>query len=698
MSHIPFFFKIQMKKILSFAPITLILVLATWLRLWNLSATEFKYDEATVSNLAAQWVDTGTLPLRGMGSSVGIDNPPLTVYVMALPVLFSRDPLVLSGFVALLNVAGVWGCWALGRRYWSERVGLLAALWLATSPWAIFYSRKVWAQDILLPFVLLFFFLLLSWWVQGRPWRLSGAVLTLAALTQIHFATVAFVPILALLVIIRLIQSPGRASLRRMGRDLLWPLAAGGGLALLLYAPYLCADAATGWRSIRAMWQLAQQPAHIQWQTLHFALINVGGREIHALAGSEKFQTFLSSIIQLNYWPDRLEEGWVVLGLIGVLARWLYVSLGRCRRVGQAADGILLLWLLAPLLFYLRSKSEVFPHYLIPLYPANFLVGAVCIDRIANRLIATNKQSVKWQWVWSGGRALGWLCLAALAIWQSYLSLSIHAFVDRHDTPGGLGTPVRIYRQAMGVIERYTGAWQNRQVVVLCDGDEPRWAECPAVWTFLLSRRWDVRLADQNKTLLFPSVAQDTLIVLSPGANGVQEMLSRYADELVDEQIALRESSGVYRFYRLPAGTNPTPIQERNRIRLENGVLLRGYDGPEQPGPGQSTIWWLYWQIDAVPSDPPPQGYSFSVNLLGADGQRWGQQDGPGQRVGLWRHGDVLISRFDLPLAAAAPPGPYRLRVGMYVYTPPDQFVSICLLDAADRPVGDAVEWKVSAP
>ena len=156
--------------------LTAILVLAAFLRLWNLGATEFKYDEARVSNLAAQFIDTGVPPLRGMGSSTGIDNPPMAIYLMSLPVLLSRDPLLVTAFVAVVNVVGVWGCYWLGRRYWGSGVGLLAALLLAVSPWATFYSRKVWAQNLLLPCVILFFALLYAWFVDRVRWALSGAI------------------------------------------------------------------------------------------------------------------------------------------------------------------------------------------------------------------------------------------------------------------------------------------------------------------------------------------------------------------------------------------------------------------------------------------------------------------------------------------------------------------------------------------
>jgi hypothetical protein len=61
----------------------------------------------------------------------------------------------------------------------------------------------------------------------------------------------------------------------------------------------------------------------------------------------------------------------------------------------------------------------------------------------------------------------------------------------------------------------------------------------------------------------------------------------------------------------------------------------------------------------------------------------------------LWRPGDRLISWFDIALAQDRLPGPYRLWIGMYVHTPPDQFAAVQVLDEAGRPLAPGVEWPV---
>jgi 4-amino-4-deoxy-L-arabinose transferase-like glycosyltransferase len=668
--------------------LSFILLLAAFLRFWNLDASEFKYDEARVCNLAAHFVDTGIPPVRGMGSSLGIDNPPLTIYLISLPVLISRDPLIATGFVAMLNVAAVGACYWLGRRFWNTGTGVVASTLLAVSPWAVFYARKVWAQDLLLPFVIIFFACLLRWLLDGRRWALSGAVIALAALVQIHMAAVALVPLLGLALLIAFVQHRAR----RKARTLWAPLLVGVAISLLLYLPYLVFDALNGWGNLRGFLARTGAPAQFYWQTVKFALLNVGGREIHALAGPERFRQFLGDILDLAYWPDRIEEALVLASLV-----YLVIRLWR-RRHDHATlvrDGVLVLWILTPVLFFLRSRSPTFPHYLITLYPAPYLAlgaGATDLFKAIGRRPRLRR----------GAYALGALALTALIAWQSYLSLSIHAFVETHHTPGGIGTPIGTLRAVARSAHKLADEFENLQVVVLCPGDNPAYDQCPAVLEFMAGRTLDLRFMDQNAGLLFPQSDADTLVVLAPGTtlppgeSTAASALPRHAQALPEHTIWLREAVGAYRFYRIPAGYAPRPqIQPSGApARFANGAVLIGYGLPALTS-GQTATLVLYWRVDAPPVDPPAQGYSFAVHVLGAGDRRYGQGDRPSYHVGRWRVGDTFESWFQVPLAAEAPPPPYRLRLGMYVYTPPDQFAPVHVLDATGQPTAEYVDWSL---
>ena len=718
-------------RVPSIAALIAVLALAACLRFWNLGAAEFKYDEARLCTLAADFVDTGVLPLRGMGSSTGIDNPPLAVYLMTMPILLSRDPLVATAFVALLNVVAVLCCYRLGRRYWSPGVGLVAAALLATSPWAIFYSRKVWAQNLLMPWTILFFASLLAWVVERKRWALAGAIATLAALTQIHFAALAFVPLFLLVLALAWVDQ----ARQRKARALWAPLTAGVVVGLLLYVPYLVFDASHGWGNMRALVDLLRHPAQTHLEAVRFALLNIGGREIHSLAGPQQFRHFLDGILDLSYWPDRAEEALVVASLVYLLFRCAF-RFQRNPRWRQ--ESLLLLWLVVPVGFFLRQRSAVFPHYLLPLYPAPYLALAIsAIDLVSaaghhlrpgqvpqrrpddataqqpacavlpaggtsphpapDVLSQGNPPSVALLGSPRWARALAIALLGLLAAWQSYLSLSIHSFVGWHDTPGGMGTPIRIYQQVLRTMSRHATAWQNRQVIVLCPGDDPRLDECPAVFAFIAGRAIDVRLADRDSALLFPASAQDTLAVLAPGASRAAIELPRHVQEVLEDAVSLREETGYYRFYRLPAGYVPRPSVQPDGVptHLANGVSLLGYDLPRPLTPSQPARLALYWQVDTLPASPPAQGYSFANHLLAAGGQRLAQQDGAGFHVRLWRPGDSIISWFDIPIPAELPPGPYRLQISMYVYTSPDQFATVPLVGATGQATTGVTMWPL---
>ena len=72
---------------------------------------------------------------------------PLYYYMLAAPLLFAKDsinnPIIIISIIALLNVFAVFLLYKLGKDFFSEKVGLIAAALLALSPWDILYSRFI---------------------------------------------------------------------------------------------------------------------------------------------------------------------------------------------------------------------------------------------------------------------------------------------------------------------------------------------------------------------------------------------------------------------------------------------------------------------------------------------------------------------------------------------------------------------------
>jgi hypothetical protein len=109
----------------------------------------------------------------------------------------------------------------------------------------------------------------------------------------------------------------------------------------------------------------------------------------------------------------------------------------------------------------------------------------------------------------------------------------------------------------------------------------------------------------------------------------------------------------------------PTPLG----AQLGKAIELVGYDLISQSKITNSKLpieLALYWQSTAnIPAD-----YTVFTQLIGPDGQVWAQWDNPPQAgrypTTAWTEQDRVVDHYSLTLRQGAPPGQYRLLVGMY--------------------------------
>ena len=121
-------------------PVALILVLAAILRFWQLDQVGFNSDEAVYTGTAAALA--GNDVLRGM-------FPVFRAHPLVMQLLLSTgmhgdvSDWVARAITASIGVAAVLATYALGRRLYDHRIGLLAALILAVMPYHVVVSRQV---------------------------------------------------------------------------------------------------------------------------------------------------------------------------------------------------------------------------------------------------------------------------------------------------------------------------------------------------------------------------------------------------------------------------------------------------------------------------------------------------------------------------------------------------------------------------
>lgn len=639
----------------------LILLLAAGLRLTRLDLIEFKYDEATWARSALAIVHEGRFPALGMVSSLGPYHPPLMSYILALPFALSRDPRLAAGWIALLGVAAVALTWWVGRTYFGRRVGLLAALLFAACPWAVIHSRKIWTQSRA-ALTLLFIAAALALVTRRKHWALTGALAAIGLLISIHLGGLAFVLMLLLLALL----------FRRSIRPL--PLLAGLALLALILSPYLLYEVRHDWPNLRGLTNLAGQEATLDLQAPRMAAMIVGGHHLEDLAG-ERFSDFLASIPDLR-WLDQVEMALLWMGLAWLICRVgreLLTNRGRLSSDG-AARLVLLCWFSVPVALLLRHAAPLHPHDLNLLYPVQHLIIALLLVDVIN-------------WAPRASRFTSYVLrftICLLLLWHIYLQQSLLTFVDTHDTPGGYGPPVKYALAAVNRAEELQAETEGAELISLLPGADPRYDGQAAVFDVLLGPT--PRLVDGRQALLFP--ARPAVYLADPGAEPALTMLADMGAE-VEPPLPLRAGSdAAYRlFRRQPDAIDAPHPWEGDPARWASGVILLGYDFSGDVRPGGAVRWTLYWRIEGI---PPVEGDLHWFNhLVDGAGARWGQMDGVGLPLSEWRVGDTVLTWFDIPIAADAPPPPYFIRSGMYTY--PD-IVAISLLDVAGNPAGQFIE------
>lgn len=642
--------------------LALILLLATAMRLGAPGITEFKRDEANMMQRALDLAHGRELPLLGLSSSVNVPNPPISVYLFAVPFLVSDSPLPATLYVGALNVVAVALTWALARRYAGARAALIAALLYAGSPWGAIYARKLWAQDLLPPFVVLTVLTVLLGYAEGRRWARIAHWPLLALTLQIHYAAVSLIP----LSLLALTLWPRQIHRRELVASLL--------LAALTLLPAAVGAYRDGWLSAEAWRERVQtDPDHrrlISSQALDLAWLTVAGTDIHALAGPEQFRAYRDTVPDADPLFDLipLAAALTAIWWLGQAVRWRRIAdcglrmaklifrhpqfvrrtlpLSATASPGSIAtkEGrgriqiILAAWLIVPVLLFTWEWTEVMPHYFIPLMPAAYVLVGAGADALMKALHAPRLRRA----TAAGGAAL----LAILVALQVYAFAALLDFVDGRATPGGFGTPLHYLLDVRTVIL----SQQPQDVIVISDQELAPFDEVPAVWGALLDPLPSVRFVDGTRTAVIPAGDALELIAWRPGLRTCPDAVCLQAPQTQvfplrpgEPPYALRPASGA-----LPLA-QVTPVEP---ARFANGATLTGY----MPGEGEVA---LLWQLRGA-GGADVQAF---VHALDAAGTRLAQADRPAWPGRYWRAGDTLVLWFDL----ASPPQTATLYAGLYI-------------------------------
>lgn len=166
--------------------VSILFLLSSIFRFSNLDLIEFKSDEATTVYQTVQFFEHPFLIQRGLISGTGVYNFPLFNYSIILLSLWSRDPQVLSGIIALINSLLVVVFFLLVKKYYDQLTAIFASLLLTFSPWGVLFSRKIWVQDLIFLFLIPLFWLLHELILRKNTKVVLPLFTILALLTQLH--------------------------------------------------------------------------------------------------------------------------------------------------------------------------------------------------------------------------------------------------------------------------------------------------------------------------------------------------------------------------------------------------------------------------------------------------------------------------------------------------------------------------------
>ncbi|MBF0423451.1 MAG: glycosyltransferase family 39 protein [Magnetococcales bacterium] len=410
-----------------------LMAIAVLLRLTFLDTIEFKEDEFNAITLTFEQFFLGKPALIGLKSSTGLYNPPFFLYLLALPVFWTTDPKLVTLFIILLNLGGIFLLYRLLKRHVSLPTAAITTLLFTSSPWTILYSRKIWAQDCLMPFMMALCTILLSLSERYRPWKVWTLFLLVALTTQLHMSAW-FLPPAILIFLIRY-----RIAIR--GID----LALGLLLFIAVYAPYLYFHQQTHYENLLEAWRLlgTQQGQSLTLGNFFWMFLIASGLGLHYLLGSQGFTLFWDSYVillpQLFFFIFLLLAA---LGLIAALSQHWPLRPGHLARSptetpGQKLVTLLLLFLITIHGGYLLLGIPTLPHYSIIFYPSLFLFAALMMENIHTRMTTHHRQT------------LSLTLITAMVLANLYVTFAFHAFVlYRHQSiSGDYGTPYFVRQQ-----------------------------------------------------------------------------------------------------------------------------------------------------------------------------------------------------------------------------------------------------------
>ncbi|NDJ59813.1 MAG: hypothetical protein GYB67_01740 [Chloroflexi bacterium] len=382
-----------------------VVVLAGLLRFGWVGVSAFAGDEARISLDALRMARGGEFVLAGQPSSVDIPFFPASVWLFTIPYLISPDPLGATWFVSLLSLLTVIGGWALARR-WGRSAGIVAALYLAASPYAVLYGRSIWQPNLLAPLALIWAWagFLGAAGASRRTRRIAIAIHVLLGglIVQVHFAGLPLA-VATLYLLLRF----------RWWRQIV-PVLIGAGIALLAALPYAYFVTQVAPEVLERYTTILSGGDAMIGLSATGNAVQIGVGYAWGYLGLGENDSYSRGLM------TTLAAGALIVG--GLAALVVKVSGLRVkpppaaeatREPGRVLAEIVLVWLIASPLVWLRHTTPILIHYQLIALPALALTVGACAALLSGRA---------WAWIvtaFTAVLAIAWALQIALTLQEA---------------------------------------------------------------------------------------------------------------------------------------------------------------------------------------------------------------------------------------------------------------------------------------
>ena len=705
---------------------SLVILVAAFFRLLYLGYSEFQGDEAVVMMRAARAIlgDGAQLFYHQKGPAEVL--LPMATWTLSGTIneWQARLPFVFAG---LLGIAALY---LLGRRWFNERSGWIAALLLAINGYFIGFGRIVQYQSLVLAMTTLALLALWRWSEgAGRRWLFAGAALLAFGLLA-HYDAALTLPAAAYIVGRRLWRD--RSQWRTLRWDVLSAVLLALGILALFYLPYVrhpnfaktldyLSGARIGAKGPLYNNLLSSLPLATFYNSIYYLIGLAGLLVVASFLPFRRFGLLIpASCILCSLAPLLLRPPAPLLsGPILALLLTLILLSPRSSPATRAAQA----WFSAPFIFYYFLVQTPRTHVLNA-FPAATLLAAFTLDYLLTRTTSSILHPPSY--ILHSSLLAVFLFLAYYPYlmfiqhdpeikrtWPAHRPALYWRPSDKVPHDGYFGFPYRAGWKVVGALaeegilsgvyasneEQEVAGWYTR-------GMERTYCPAPE-WYLMAQNVQDEVTIDQSEIEaayhLWGEVkvaGEPKLWVYHRGQRGTTPPLQRptVGARFPRPSRFPRPNTEVYHVEdyvsRFDAGTTPASLIPS----LPGGITPAGYTLGEivrlvgyrldtaDARPGGNIHLVLYWEA----LGPIEARYQVFNQLY--DGAMWGQKDGtPGcglRPTTFWEPGQIVRDEYTIPIASSTPPGDIPLLVGMYSL---DTGERLPVHDPNGVPIGDTI-------